>query len=39
MGKTGAFGLDRENDNSKKIVEFCAERAEFFQHKGRHKYK
>ena len=42
-GITGAFGVPGENDNGKRVVEFCAERGPcvgntYFKHRGLHKY-
>ena len=43
-GITGAFGFPGENDNSGRVVEFCAERGlcvgnAYFKHRSLHKYK
>lgn len=36
---TGAFGVDGENENGERIVDFCAEREMcVFQHRVIHKY-
>ena len=40
---TGAFGVPGENDNGRRVVEFCAERSlcvgnTYFKHKNLHKY-
>ena len=40
---TGAFGVPGENDNSRRVVEFCAERGlgvsnTYFEHRSLHKY-
>ena len=42
-GITGAFGVPGENDNSRREVEFCAEKGHrvgntYFKHKSLHKY-
>ena len=42
-GITGAFGVTGENENERKVVEFCAERElcvgnTYFDHKTLHKY-
>ena len=42
-GITGAFGVPRENDNGRRVVEFCAERGlclgnTYFKHGSLHKY-
>ena len=39
----GAFGVSRENDNGRSVLEFCAERGlcvgnAYFKHKSSHKY-
>ena len=40
---TGAFGVTGENDNTRRVMEFCAERGlcvgnTYFEHKSLHKY-
>ena len=40
---TGAFGVPGENENGRRVVEFCAERGlcvdnTYFKHKNSHKY-
>ena len=40
---TGAFGIQGENDNGIRVVEFCVERGPcvdntYFEHKSLHKY-
>ena len=40
-GITGAFGVLGENDNGKRVVEFCAERGKsntYFKRRSLHKY-
>ena len=42
-GITGAFGVPRENDNGRRVVEFCEERElcvgnAYFKHRSVHKY-
>ena len=42
-GITGAFGVPGENENGRRVVEFCAERGmcvgnTYFEHKSLHKY-
>ena len=42
-GITGAFGVPGENDNGRRVVEFCAERGlcvdnTYFKHRRLHKY-
>ena len=42
-GITGAFGVPGENDNGRRVVEFCAERGlcvgnTYFKHRSLHKY-
>ena len=42
-GITGAFGVPGENDNGRRVVEFCAERGlcvdnTYFKHRNLHKY-
>ena len=42
-GITGAFGVPEENDNGRRVVEFCAERElcvgnTYFKHRNLHKY-
>ena len=42
-GITGAFGVSVENDNGRKVVEFCAEKRlcvgnTYFKHGNLHKY-
>ena len=42
-GITGAFGVPGENDNSRRVVEFCAEKGlcvgnSYFKHRSLHKY-
>ena len=39
----GAFGVSGENDNGRRVVEFCEERGlcvgnTYFKHRGLHKY-
>ena len=41
-GITGAFGVPGENDDGRRVVEFCAERGlsvgnKYFEHKSLHK--
>ena len=42
-GITGAFGVPGENDNGRRVVEFCAKRGlcvsnTYFKHRSLHKY-
>ena len=42
-GITGAFGVPGENENGRRVVEFCAKRGscmgnKYFEHKSLHKY-
>ena len=42
-GITGAFGVPGENENGRRVVEFCAERGlyvgnTYFEHNNLHKY-
>ena len=42
-GITGAFGVPGENENGRRVVEFCAERGmcvgnTYFEHENLHKY-
>ena len=42
-GLTGAYGVPGENDNDRRMVEFCAERGlcvdnTYFKHSSLHKY-
>ena len=42
-GITSPFGVPGENDNSRKVVEFCAERGmcvgkTYFEYRSLHKY-
>ena len=42
-GITGTFGVPRDNDNGRRVVEFSAERglcmgATYFEHRSLHKY-
>ena len=42
-GITGAFGVPGENDNGRRVVEFCEERGlcvgnTYFEHRNVHKY-
>ena len=42
-GITGAFGVPRENENGRTVVEFCGERGlcvgeTYFEHSNWHKY-
>ena len=43
VGQTSAFGVPEENDNGKRVVEFCEERGfcvgnTYFKHRSLHKY-
>ena len=43
VGTTGAFGVPGENDNERRVTDFCTERGlcldnKYFEHKGLHKY-
>ena len=42
-GLTGAFGVPGENDNGRRVMEFCAERGlcvgnTYFEHRSLHNY-
>ena len=43
MGETGGFGVPGENNNGRRVIDFCAERElwvcyTYVEHKSLHKY-
>ena len=38
VGITGWFGVPGENDNDRRVIDFCAESNTYFEYRNLHKY-